>query len=126
MKKKTSSFEKKTSSFEKKTSSFEKNIVIWKKHHVFFFFFQKHLGLKTWTAGVRAAYFRSLSSVVQSCEVSQLTSGIVKPAAKALEKAIAQHAQVSHWYFFDSIHRIYPNNTRDVYLYIYSVSAYMG
>ena len=22
--------------------------------------------------------------------------------------------------------RIYPNNTRDVYLYIYSVSAYMG
>ena len=23
-------------------------------------------------------------------------------------------------------HVIYPNNTRDVYLYIYSVSAYMG
>ena len=22
--------------------------------------------------------------------------------------------------------KIYPNNTRDVYLYIYSVSAYMG
>ena len=25
-----------------------------------------------------------------------------------------------------SFYKIYPNNTRDVYLYIYSVSAYMG
>ena len=26
----------------------------------------------------------------------------------------------------DTSNNLYPNNTRDVYLYIYSVSAYMG
>jgi len=69
--------------------------------------FQKQLALKTWTAGVRAAYFRALSAVVDSCDVTVLAPLLVKPTIKVLEKAMTQHTQVANSLYLRKIQIFY-------------------